>query len=235
MRALFLIATNFLREQRWPLFFLLLWVLGWAGLGLFGGGDSAVEDSLMIFRQLATYAVAFAVFFGSSAIAADQRARRILAVLSKAVSRDQYLLGLLAGIAMVLGIFCACIGLTASWLLGRFASGLGAIWFATLAIFAACLLAAALTLLLSTLLPPLFAAIGAGMVAGVPTLLAMQGRGWARYVLPIYGLLESIMTADIGAWRLSPGIVGTSLAETAILMLVANWIFGRRDLAVAVE
>ena len=83
MRPIFLIATNFTREQRWPLFFLLLWVLGWAMFGVFADPHTGSEDALMIFRQLAVYSVTFGVFFGSSAMQADQRSRRILAVLSK--------------------------------------------------------------------------------------------------------------------------------------------------------
>src|SRR5258705_12194270 len=106
MRPVLLIAENFAREQRWPLFFLLLWVLGWATFGVFADPQSGAEDALMIFRQLAVYSVTFGVFFGSSAIQADQRSRRILAVLSKGISRRQYIFGLLAGNSLVLGGFC---------------------------------------------------------------------------------------------------------------------------------
>ena len=67
MRSVWVIALNFTREQRWPLFFLLLWVVAWAGFGLVSDPHTGGEDSLMIFRQLAVYALAFAVFFGSSA------------------------------------------------------------------------------------------------------------------------------------------------------------------------
>lgn len=236
MRPLLLISMNFAKEQMWPLFFLLLWVLGWIAFGLFADSPGAPDDALMIFRQLALYAVAFAVFFGSSAIPADLRSRRILAVLSKAVSRFQYLAGVLAGIATILGVFCLCTGFTASWLLGRFGYNREALWFGMLALFTACLLTASLTLLLSTFLPPLFAAIGSAMLAGVPALLTTQGRAIARCVIPVYGLLEPMMGADfITAWRGNKGMVLLGLAESAILLAIATWIFARRDLAVAVE
>lgn len=236
MRAFLLISMNSAKEQMWPLFFLLAWVLGWIAFGVFVDSHGAPDDVLMIFRQLGMYAVAFAVFFGSSAIPADLRSRRILAVLSKAVSRFQYLAGVLAGIAMILGVFCLCTGFTASWLLGRFGYHLGTLWFGMLALFTACLLTATLTLLLSTFLPPLFAAIGSAMLAGVPALLTMQGSAVARYVIPVYGLLEPVMGADFNTrWHGNMELVLLSLTESAILLWIATLIFGRRDLAVAAE
>jgi hypothetical protein len=169
-------------------------------------------------------------------IPADLRSRRILAVLSKAVSRFQYLAGVLAGIGMILGAFCLCTGFTASWLLGRFGYNWEALWFGMLALFMACLLMAALTLVLSTFLPPLFAAIGSAMLGAVPALLTMQGSAIARYVIPVYGLLEPVMGADFNTtWRGNMGMVLLGQVQSAILLLMATWIFARRDLAVAVE
>jgi ABC-type transport system involved in multi-copper enzyme maturation permease subunit len=236
MRPVLLIALNFAREQRWPLFFLLLWVLGWATFGVFADPRTGPEDALMIFRQLAVYSVTFGVFFGSSAIQADQRSRRILAVLSKGISRRQYVFGLLTGVALVLGVFCLCMGFTASWLLVRYGFSMSALWFGMLALWTTCLLTASLTLSLSTFLPPLFAAIGAGTVAGIPALLSLRGDVFSRYVIPVYGLLEPLIKADFSRnWHASPSMVVLGWVETAGFWLVAAWIFSRRDLAVAVE
>lgn len=236
MRPFLLIAMNFTREQMWPLFFLLLWVLGWIAFGLFAGPHAVPDDELMIFRQIALYAVAFAVFFGSSAIATDLRSRRILTVLSKAVSRFQYLAGVLAGIAFILGIFCICTGFTASWVLGRFGYDLAVLWLSLLGLYTACLLTAGLALLLSTFLPPLFAAIGSAMLAGILALLTMQGSTVARYVIPVYGLLEPLMGAEIYApWCANLRIILLGVAESATLLGIATSIFAGRDLTVAVE
>jgi len=236
VRPIVLIATNFAREQRWPLFFLLLWVVGWATFGIFGDPRSGPDDALMIFRQLAVYSVTFGVFFGSSAIHSDQRSRRILAVLSKGISRGQYVAGLLAGIALVLGIFCFCMGFTASWLLGRYGFSESAMWFGMLALWTACTLTASLTLLLSTFLPPLFAAIGAGALAGIPALLALRGGAFSKYLIPVHGLLEPLIRADFAEnWNASIGLVLLAWIEAAVFSLGAAWIFSRRDLSVAVE
>ncbi len=192
MRPSFLIARNFAREQRWPLFFLLLWVLGWAVFGVFADPRSGPDDALLIFRQLAVYSVTFGVFFGR--------------------------------------------GFTASWLLGRFGFDEGAMWFGILALWTACLLTASLTLSLSTFLPPLFAAIGAGTVAGIPALLALRGDAFSKYVIPVRGLLDPLIRADFAhSWHASVGTVCLGWVETAAFWFLAAWIFSRRDLSVAVE
>jgi len=235
VRPVLLIAGNFAREQRWPLFFLLLWVLGWALFGLVDP-ERGPEDALMIFRQLAVYSVTFGVFFGSSAIQADQRSRRVLAVLSKGISRSQYILGLLTGMASVLGIFCLCMGFTATWLLGRFGFHLGSLWFGMLALWTACLLTASLTLSLSTFMPPLFAAIATGTLAGIPALLAFRGDVVSKFVIPVYGLVEPLIGADFApSWHFHPLLVLVGWIETAMFWMIASWIFSRRDLAVAAE
>jgi len=235
MRPVFLIAGNFAREQRWPLFFLLLWVLGWALFGLVDP-ERGPEDALMIFRQLAVYSVTFGVFFGSSAIQSDQRSRRVLAVLSKGISRRQYILGLLTGMGLVLGIFCLCMGFTATWLLGRFGFHIGSLWFGMLALWTACLLTASLTLSLSTFLPPLFAAIATGTLVGIPALLAFRGDVVSRLVIPVYGLIEPLVAAEfVPAWHTQPALVVAGWVEAIAFWLLASWIFARRDLAVAAE
>ena len=67
MRNVLLIAVSFVREQRWPIFVLLLWVVGLCLIGLTIDLRKSREDVLIIFKQLAVYGVAFAVFFGGSA------------------------------------------------------------------------------------------------------------------------------------------------------------------------
>ena len=83
MKPVLVIAVNFVREQRWPILVMLLWVLLLAFLGLTTEAGRQGEDLLFVFKQVAVYVVAFSVFFGSSAIFNDRRSRRILSVLSK--------------------------------------------------------------------------------------------------------------------------------------------------------
>ena len=231
MRPVFLIARNFVREQRWPLFFLLLWVLGFSVFGFFVNSESGAEDAFVIFKQLTFYGIVFAVFWGSSALNADLRSRRIMAVLSKAVSRGQYLAGLLAGIAVVLGTFCLCTGFSGSWILGRYGVDQVQLWWGILALFTACILTSALALCLSVFLPPLFAAIGSGLLSGLPLLFGLRGGSALRFAIPVYALLEPLLEAEFNvAFHASAAAIVMGWIETAALLFLATCIFSSRDL-----
>jgi hypothetical protein len=92
MRGVLLIASNFAREQRWPILLLILGVLALALMGLTVDLHKQQDDALFLFKELSIYGIAFSVFFGGSAINTERRSRRILAVLAKAISRRQYVL-----------------------------------------------------------------------------------------------------------------------------------------------
>src|SRR5438477_12478472 len=100
MKPILLIAFNVLGEQRWPIVVLLLWVVLLAMVVLFADLPRERDDLLFIFKEIAIYVIAFSVFFGASAIYNERRSRCILGVLSKALARDQYLAGLILGVAM---------------------------------------------------------------------------------------------------------------------------------------
>ena len=236
MRPSILIAANFVREQRWPLFFLLLWILGFTVFGFFVDSQGAAEDALMVFKQLTFYGVVFGVFFGSSALHSDLRSHRIFAVLSKAVSRGQYLAGLLAGIAFALGAFCLCTGLSAAWVLARYGLGIAQLCWGILALFTACMLMASLAVCLSVFLPPLFAAIGSGFLAGLPVVLTLHGAGSLRLAIPVYALLEPLLEADFNAAsHASAGTIALGWLETALLTFAATKLFSRRDVVTGTE
>src|SRR5581483_3078009 len=119
MRQVALIAINFVREQRWPILVLMLWVVLLAILGLVWDPHRAREDFLFIFKQLGVYGITFAVFFDASAIHNEQKTRRILAILSKNVNRTQYISNLLIKIAVTIAIFSISINVTGSWVLNE--------------------------------------------------------------------------------------------------------------------
>lgn len=236
MRTVALIAANFAREQRWPILVLLLWVLVMSGLGLTVDVRSDREDLLVIFKQLAAYGLAFAVFVGGSAIHNERKTRRILAVLSKAVGRGEYVSGLLIGIGSVLLLYCLCMGLTGSWTLGQSGFSVPLLWFLMFSLFVACALSAVVAVTFSTFLPPLFATLASGFVLAVPAAVMFQfGSSWG-YLVPIYPLLDPFLKATFGM-RVQPdwGSLALAIAETAGLWLLAWRIFERRDVAVALD
>jgi ABC-type transport system involved in multi-copper enzyme maturation permease subunit len=235
VRAIFLIAVNFVREQRWPIFVLLLWVLLLAFLGLIADVHRQREDLLFIFKQVAVYVVVFSVFFGGSAIHNERKSRRILAVLSKAVGRQQYLSGLVGGVTIACTIYCVALGITGSWTLGEAGFSVRQVWFLMLYLVAASMLAGTIALMFSTFLNPFFAAGATAMVLGLPALAAHVGTRW-EYIIPVYSLSAVVLKSSFkpsGSLLWFP--LGVAVVETIVFWVLAARIFSRMDIAVSVE
>lgn len=236
MKAVILIAVNFVREQRWPIFVILLWVLLLAFLGLVSDSQREREDLLFIFKQVAVYVVLFSIFFGGSATYNERKSRRILAVLSKGVARRQYLSGLIIGVAISCCIYCFSLGLTGSWTLGQAGFPVSQVWFLMACLIAACVLAATIALMFSTFLNPFFAAGATGILLGLPFLLARSLSSWVGYSIPVIALTGTIMKASFkfpGARDWFPLVL--AVGETVFFWMIGAWIFTRVDVAVAVE
>jgi ABC-type transport system involved in multi-copper enzyme maturation permease subunit len=235
VRAILLIAVNFVREQRWPIFVLLLWVLLLAFLGLIADIQRQREDLLFIFKQVAVYVVVFSVFFGGSAIHNERKSRRILAVLSKAVGRQQYLSGLVLGVTIACTIYCFALGITGSWTLGEAGFSVQQVWFLMLYLIAASMLAGTIALMFSTFLNPFFAAGASAMVLGLPAVAAHLGAPW-EYVIPAYSLSAAVLKSS---FKPSGDVLwfplGLAVVETIVFWVLAARIFERMDIAVAVE
>jgi ABC-type transport system involved in multi-copper enzyme maturation permease subunit len=230
-----LIAVNFVREQRWPIFVLLLWVLLLAFLGLIADIQRQREDLLFIFKQVAVYVVVFSVFFGGSAIHNERKSRRILAVLSKAVGRQQYLSGLVLGVTIACTIYCFALGITGSWTLGEAGFSVRQVWFLMLYLIVASMLAGTIALMFSTFLNPFFAAGATAMVLGLPAVAAHVGARW-EYVIPVYSLSAAVLKSSFkpaGDALWFP--LGLAVMETIVFWVLAARIFSRMDIAVAVE
>lgn len=231
-----LIAVNFVREQRWPILVLQLWVLALAALGLLIDERRDREDMLVMFKQLALYGVVFAMFFGGSAIYNERRSRRILAVLAKAITRREYLSGLLLGVALASGLFCFVLGFTGTWTLGDIGFSVAYLWYLMVCLLAACLLAASVALFYSTHLNPWMSALLTGLTLGVPGALDLRFGQWWGYFLPVFSLMRVFFKANFyqaGPWLVVPILV--AVAETILLWLAASWVFSRVDVAVSVE
>jgi ABC-type transport system involved in multi-copper enzyme maturation permease subunit len=236
MRQIGLIAINFVREQRWPILVLMLWVVLLAILGLLLDLRQSREDVLFIFKQLGVYGVAFAVFFGASAIHNERKTRRILAVISKGVSRAQYISGLLIGIGMAVGIFAVSMGVTGTWVLRAGGAHASQIWTLIACLMLTCVLSSAVAVLFSTFLNPLFATLATAITLGVPAVAALHFESrWAR-AIPAYSLLDLLLQFSFRRNMSVPwNLMGLALFEAVLLWLSASWVFSRRDVAVAVD
>jgi ABC-type transport system involved in multi-copper enzyme maturation permease subunit len=236
MKAVFLIAFNFVREQRWPIFVLLMWVLLLAFLGLVTDVARGREDLLFIFKQVAVYVVAFSVFFGGSAIYNERKSRRILAVLSKSVARREYLSGLVLGVTIACGIYCFALGLTGSWTLGGAGFPIAQVWVLMLALITSCMLAGTIALMFSTFLNPFLGAGATAALLGLPALASVLVSWRWAYSIPVYALVMSVMRVSFqqpgaAAWW----AMGLAVGETVLFWIIAAKIFSRVDIAVAVE
>ncbi|HXY52162.1 MAG TPA: hypothetical protein VEI01_22130 [Terriglobales bacterium] len=236
MRASLLIAGNFVREQRWPILVLLLWVLLLAFLGLLPDVARSREDLLFIFKQVAVYVVAFSVFFGGSAIYNERKTRRILAVLAKAVARHEYLSGLVLGVTLACAILFFALGLTGSWVLGQVGFPVSTVWFLMVSLVAACTLAGTVALMFSTFLNPFFSAGATALVLGAQLAIGYFSKGRYDHIAPFYALIRSVTESSYqtpGRWMWSGILV--ALVQTGFFWLLAARIFTRVDIAVAVE
>lgn len=236
MRALWLIAFNFLREQRWPVFVLLLWVLLLAFLGLFTDVRRNREDLLFIFKQVAFYVLLFSIFFGGSALYSERKSRRILAVLSKAVGRSLYLAGLVCGVMMASAIYCFSLGLTGSWTLGQAGFPVWQIWAYMISLLIGCTLAGTVALMFSTFLNPFFAAGATASVLAFPVLASHVFSASWRYVVPVYPIAAELMQSSFQSpghipWR----AIGLAVVEILLFFALAVWTFSRVDVVVAVD
>jgi ABC-type transport system involved in multi-copper enzyme maturation permease subunit len=236
VRPVALIAGNFVREQRWPILVLLTWILVLAGVQAIVDVSRSKDDLLFLFQQVATYVLVFVVFFGISAIRNERKSRRILMVLSKGISRRQYVAGQLAGILLASTIFCGGLVFAGLAILRGFGYAASQVLWLMLALLVACLLTGAVTLLFSAFLHPLVAAGATFTLLGVPVLLVRtSGAGW-RYLLPVYPLLQSFYRLSAPDLNLpEAGLLAGGVLEAVIVWLAASWVFSRKDISVAIE
>ncbi len=234
MNSIFLIAGNYLREQRWLVILLLVWVFI-SGVALGVGGGMAMDDALFFVRQQAVYGVAFAGFLAASAIHNERRSRRILSVLSKGIERRQYLAGLLAGIAGIEGIYGLAMGVTGEWALAHSRAASNALWWMLLALFVVAMLVATVALFFSTVLNPLFTLAATAVVLALPAAVRAAWSMRIPVILPAYDLIAYVMGTSLRDRPPDASLLALAAVEIALFWLAAAWVFARRDIAVAVE
>jgi len=235
MRTVLLMAANFLHQQRWLTVVLVLYAVGTAAVLGFSEKQVSAEDAAFFLHQQSLYAPLFSLFLAVSAIHNERKSRRILAVLSKAITRQQYLAGLLAGILAVLGAYCLAIGISGVWLVRSSQASLGPLWMLLGMTVVTSVLVSALALFFSTFLPPLFATVATALTVAVPAALEQAaGRGWGN-LLPVYSLVTQVLGATLAGHAADWHPVAIAVAETLLLWAIASWIFAKQDIAVAVE
>lgn len=236
MKPTLLIAGNFVREQRWPLLFLVLWVVGIGVVAAFSARAGEVDDVLFFVKQQAFYGIAFTTFLASAAVHTERKSRRILGVLSKGISRTQYLAGLILGVFIVAAAYIAAMGAIGTVVVTESALPLLSFWEVLALLMAASLLTTTVAMLFSTITTPLFATAATAVVIGIPAALdKFTAQNWS-FVLPVYELMDHVMGFTFQRrWHAGWTLIAWACVESVALWLLAAWIFGRRDIAVAIE
>jgi ABC-type transport system involved in multi-copper enzyme maturation permease subunit len=231
-RAVALIAANFVRQQRWYVVLLLLWTSGTAmAFGI--GGSGAVSDDLLLYMHgQAVYGGALALLLTSSALHNERRTRRILSVLSKSVTRTEYLAGLLCGSLAITFVFCAASGAAAFITAARLRVDLTYAPTYAIYLFAACTLVSVLSLLFATFLHPLVATAAAPVTVGVQLTIE---RAAGLNNGPVTTLSRALVGFDSLAGMHAGSAAVACVGEAALLFWLATRIFALRDIAVAVE
>jgi hypothetical protein len=228
MMPFVLLAKSFIRQNRWLLLAFVFWPLV-LGAFVWAPHHAAAQDEVMdIIQQEVFYGVAVATFLISSAIYNEKRSRRIIGVLSKAVSRTQYLLSLVLGVGCFASVYLIAVCASMMWLAGVSDSTLSICWALLLHAVIATMWMASLALLFSTFLYPFVAAAFAGAIGFAP--FALSSVNLVLTPMPV--LLENI---GKGALMMNWEACGLALFESVLFIVVAARIFSVRDLAVNIE
>lgn len=234
MTAVWLIAINFVRQQRIVTYIFLAWVVGFGALfGLWGGGDRS--DMLALFHQQTAYGVIYTLFLAAASVHGERQSRRILSVLSKGIHRHEYIAGLMLGSVLMTCLYMVSLGIVNVWLAARL--GFSAqLWPILAAATLAGVLIAAIATMFSTFAHPLVATIGTIILAGVPAgMQAWKGHPVGIFS-PVAYVLQHIFLSDFtngwtGGWSFAP----MALLETLFFWAVATVIFYRKDVTAAIE
>ena len=219
-----------MREQRWPLITLLLYVVVFGGGIALAGGQSE-EDTLFMLRSTSMYGLAFTGLLAASAINNERRTRRILAVLSKGIERGEYLGGLLLGAMTASAVYCATI-----FAVGVLATHkVDVLLLFVLMLMALFLLAATAAMMFSTVFHPLLASAFAALLLGAEGFGARALGGIWLSVFPAWTLIDRAVNFGVTGWQVPWSACAAAIVHAIIFWAAASAIFSRRDIAVAIE
>ncbi|HEX4582913.1 MAG TPA: hypothetical protein VH139_12700 [Acidobacteriaceae bacterium] len=221
------IAWRLLWANRWLWLLLVLWPWGMAAILLVGGQHPAPEDVEAALEQQSIYGLALVAFAGGALLGNEQRSRRIVLVLSRAVSRRQYLGALWLTAFLPLVLYVLDLALTGP-VVGAPAFLL---WQTLGALLLLSLTAASLAVLASLALP--------GVVAGVLSLTALSlplllPPGWQIAQGRLLQILLSGPTTEHAGLIFGAGLLEGVVLCGAIFEAAVR-IFERRDLRLKSE
>ncbi|MDT8070141.1 MAG: hypothetical protein ROO76_18400 [Terriglobia bacterium] len=236
MRNVLLIAGNHLRDQRWILLTMFGYVLFMSSMMAAVVHRSNYEDARFFVEQQMWFAVLFGMFLSTSAVNTDMRTRRLPSILSKAVERWHYLLGVLVGITSAIAVYCAAVSVLGVVLSTRAGYPIHGIAHFAVNVLVATVAVETVGLFFGLLVPPIFATTATiGLLTAIP-LIAIQFAPKLIYLAPVALLVTKTVRDFEGS--AAPGLRTSSAATIVyaiIVFFVALAVFLRRDLARATE
>ena len=236
MRLVWLIALSFLRQQRTVIIVMGVYTVTLTvALTALADARHSAGDLIFPFRQLASYGVIIPFLLAGQALYTERRTRRILAILAKGVSRQQYLTSAWLACVLIAAIQLSLLGVV----IQAAAAILGAkveIWVSLLAALLAAGLAGAVALAFACFVHPFVAVFLSGTVLAIPAGLGVVFGPNAQLVLPVSYVIGKINSSDItGAWNGGWLVFLIAAAESAAILVLAGKLFKNVDVAEAIE
>jgi ABC-type transport system involved in multi-copper enzyme maturation permease subunit len=247
------IAHNTVREavRSRVLYTLLFFAVALIGTGVLLSTLSYVERDRILqdvgFAAIRVFGVAIAIFVGIGLVHREVDRRTIFTILSKPISRSEFLLGkylgLLATLAMQLGVMAVCFAALSALAGAPLGAGHAA---ALLGIAAELVVTVAVALLFSAFTTPMLASLftaGLWLIGHLTRdLRALGAQGEGAGVRQATELLYRVLP-DLEAFDLSTHAVHQlplaasdvvlpvlyALGYAALVLFAATWIFERRD------
>lgn len=236
MKPVLLMAANFLREHRWPALLLFGWIaiLALAAADL-GRRYAVPEDVIFYIAQQSIFICVFSAFLSADAIHNDRKSKRILLVLSKAITRSEYLLAPLVGTSAAATSYCLLFAVCCLWLTDRAHMPSAGVLPLVLLVMAGSILASAVSLFFSTFLNPYVAIAATVLLFTAPGSLHLQHYAWAAW-MPGFSILIKMIDLKLGpdATIQWPAIL-IAMLQAVLFWGLAAVVFNRKDIAVPVE
>lgn len=226
MMKAWLIARRLLWQNRWLFLMLMLWPYLMAAI-LCWGGQPDPDDVLWMLHQECFAGLALVAVTGSTLLGNEQRSRRIIMVLGRAVSRPQYLFSLLISAWLPLVLYVSGFvlsGIFMAILLRRPSLGVVEMAGAQLVLG---VWAGAISVFWSVLLPQIVASILSVACLGLAAYAGQLGMiGPGRLLLALF---ETSISGKDTYTAITLHAVLTLIAG-GVWFAAASWIFSRRDL-----
>jgi len=236
VRALAVIGANFVRQHRWPVVLLFAWIiLTAATAGSFGQGRPAISDVVFHSQQQSIYICIFSAFLAADALHSERKSRRILLLLSKAVSRAEYLLAVVAAVLALAILYALLSAVCGVWLCRHAGLPSGEMWTLCVLVIAAALISSTLTMFFATFLNPYIATTLALTLFCAPIVIHAHRYPWAVW-LPGFSLFVQFLKFGFnGDWTPNWMSAVAALVQSVVFWMAGALVFDRRDIAVPLE